>query len=224
MLGPGGTIELNFILLPAAPSLAATADAPAPSGWLAHLGAPLPNPVVTSLAGRVVTLRALGVAIAVLGALLAVLVFFVLGPRLGVRRQRLSDAEVAELVFNAGKSLQERVSPVVHGAAGFSWSISYGADEIRAMIEARRYGLLVTSLLAPVFVAVAVIGFALALLVGQPLYLLLGMAVVPLGFVIVPAIITWQALRARRRPRPDPYPNRPQPSRRQPGRGDERQI
>ena len=99
-----------------------------------------------------------------------------MGPRLGVRRQRLSDAEVAELVFNAGKSLQERVSPVVHRAAGVSWSISYGADEIGAMIEARRYGLLVTSLLAPVFVAVAVIGFALALLVGQPLYLLLGLA------------------------------------------------
>jgi hypothetical protein len=184
-LGPDRMIHLNFLLAP--PVVAA----PAPVD-----GSILGNPVVTSLGGRPLTLRALGVVMAVAGFVLGFLAMLVVGRGLGlvVEKRRLDAGEVGELVLNAGKLRSERLHPVaVVGATGRSWSLSYGADELAAAFAARRHGWIAASLVPPILVATAVVGFALALMVGQPLYLFLAMLLVPLGFLVTPVMIVVQA-------------------------------
>jgi len=86
---------------------------------------------------------------------------------------------------------------VAYGARGVEWSTSYGAEEIAAAVKARRWGLVLASLLAPVLIGVATLGFSLALLVGQPRYLFGLMLLVPAGFVVTPLVLVVQALRGR---------------------------
>jgi len=187
-LGPDRLAQLTFLVRPAA------APAPAPA---IGLGAPLPNPVLTTWRGRPLTLRALGVVLAISGFVLGLAALLVVARRLGMNRRRLSEAEAADLVLNAGKALTDRVHVVAYGARGVEWSTSYGAEEIAAAVKARRWGLVLASLLAPVLIGVATLGFSLALLVGQPRYLFGLMLLVPAGFVVTPLVLVVQALRGR---------------------------
>ena len=185
-LGPDRMIHLNLLLAP--PVVAAPA--------VPVDGSVLGNPVVTSVGGHPLTLRALGVVMAVAGFVLGFLAMLVVGRGLGlaVEKRRLDAGEVGELVLNAGKLRSERLYPVaVVGAAGRSWSLSYGVDELAAAFAARRHAWIAASLVPPILVAAAVVGFALALMVGQPLYLFVAMMVVPLGFVVTPVMIIVQA-------------------------------
>jgi hypothetical protein len=188
--GPDRLAQLTFLLQPAPPP-----RPPPASGF----SAPLPNPVVTTWQGRPVTLRALGVVMAVVGFLLGVAAILIVARRLGVNRRRLSETEAADLVLNAGRLARDRVRPVAsHGARGAEWSTAYGAEELAAALKARRYGLVAASVAAPLLVAVAAVGFLLALLVGQPWYLFASMLLVPAGFVLTPAVLVVQAVRRSR--------------------------
>jgi hypothetical protein len=197
-LGPDRLVHLNFLLAP--PPAAAPAPPP-PDGETR-----LPNPVLTTLGGQPVTLRALGVVMAVAGFLLGFLAMLVVGRGLGlaVEKRSLTPGEVGDLVFNPNRALgPDRVQPVaVVGARGASYSLSYGVEEIEAAFRAGKRGLVAASLIPPLLVAVAVVGFALALLVGQPLYLFVGMMIVPLGFLATPVIIVVKARKSAAQKRP----------------------
>ena len=95
-------------------------------------------------------------------------------------------------------SLAERVQPVAaYGARGVERSTSYGAEEIAAAVKARRWGPVAASVIAPLLVGAAVLGFLIALLVGQPRYLFAMMLGIPAGFLITPIVLVAQALRGK---------------------------
>jgi hypothetical protein len=193
---PDHSLHLNFMLLPRqAPAVAV------PSGTVGWWEAPLPNPALGTWLGRTITLRALGIAMAIAGFVLGAGLIVLVSRRLRVEKRRLSADEAADLVMNARRPLGQRVMPVAVGAVGAQVSLSYGAEELAAAIEARRWGVLAASLVAPLLVSAAVVGFALAILVGQPLYLFVGMLVMAAGFVVTPVIIVVQALSAVRKQR-----------------------
>jgi hypothetical protein len=90
------------------------------------------------------------------------------------------------------------VTPVAVGARGASATVSFGADEIAAAIAERRYGLVFASLvIAPGLFALASLGLAVAMLLGQEAWLLYGMLLVPAGFVLTPLVIGIQAVARR---------------------------
>lgn len=194
-LGPDRMVHLNFLLAPVPVSV--------PAAETSDQAGMLGNPVLTTLGGRAVTLRVLGVVVAAAGFLLGFLSMLVVSRGLGlvVEKRRLSADEVGDLVLNAGKILRsERVQPVaVAGARGASYSLSYGVEDLEAAFAARRYGWIVASLIPPLLVALAVVGFAVALLVGQPLWLFGAMMLVPLGFLVTPVIIVVKARAAAAR-------------------------
>jgi hypothetical protein len=191
MLEPLAELHLNFLL-----KAQAAPPALADESWLED---PLPNPVLGAAAGHPITLRAFGVVLAVVGFVLGAVLMVGVGRHLRVEKQRLSSGEVADLVMNAGRPLGQRLAASAAGTAGAQVTVSYGADELAAALVAGRMGVVAVALLAPLLVGVAVVGFALAALVGQPRYLFGGMMLVAAGFVIVPVIITVQAVRKSRR-------------------------
>jgi hypothetical protein len=194
-LGPDRFVELHFLL---ARPMVPVAAQPAVTG----LEAPLANPLLTTWGGFPITLRALGIVLAAGGFLLGFLAMRVVARGLGlvVQRRALSSSEVADLVMNAGKVSTERVRPVaVTGATGASYSLSYGVDELAAAYAAGAHGWIALALLPPLLVAVAGVGFALALLVGQPRWLFGAMLLVPLGFLVTPIIIVVKARQQARR-------------------------
>jgi hypothetical protein len=201
-LGPGREVYLNFMLLPASamPPLGALPDAPTqPAGFWTRR---LPNPVLATWQGRPITLRMLATGVAAVSFVLGVLTMLLLGRRFGVKTRRLAADEVGDMILNPHMpAAGERVSPVaVAGARGASATISYGADEIAAALAAHRYGLVLAALvIAPGLFALFALGLAVAMLVGQELYLLCGMLLVPAGFLLTPAAIGIQALARRRK-------------------------
>jgi hypothetical protein len=73
-------------------------------------------------------------------------------------------------------------------------TVSYDADELAAALAARHYGAVFVALVvAPGLFALFALALVLAMLVGQELYLLCGMLVVPAGFVLTPIVIGIQA-------------------------------
>ena len=128
------------------------------------------------------------------------LTMFSLTRHFGVHKRRLSGREAADLVLNPQRPrVGEHVVPIAAAlATGVEATVSYAAEDIAAALTARRHSLLFVSLvLAPLLFATAVVGFGLALLVGQPVCLLAGIGVVASFFVATPAIILVQAIRAR---------------------------
>lgn len=194
-VGPKGTTGLTLRLTGApAQEFPAQADA-SEAGFLS---APLSNPVLTTAGGQPLTLRAAGVVVAVAGAVLTVLLVLVLRRSARVDRRALSSAEAADLVVNARRTLGNRLQARAYGGRGVAWSLTIDAEVMGRYLEARRYDLIVASFAAAGLLSVAVLGFGTALLVGQPRWLFGGVLLVAGMFVITPAIILGQALRARR--------------------------
>lgn len=196
-LAPDRLLQLNFLLrAPVAPADRAVAESAAEGG----LGAPLENRVLAIWQGHAVTRRAAGIALAVAGFVLGAILMLSIGRHLHRESGPLSEAETADLVVNARRRIGRRLTPVVAGARGAGATVSYGVEEIAALLEARRHGVVLIAMLAPLCFAIATLGFAVAMLVDQPLYLFLAMMLVPLGFLLVPLIILIKA-RAATRPR-----------------------
>ncbi|MBX3025788.1 carboxypeptidase regulatory-like domain-containing protein [bacterium] len=197
-LAPDRALQLNFLLRADAPPAAAavppvTAARAEPDG--SPLMQPLANPLLAVVHGRPVSLRHAGAALAALAFVLGAAVIVSVGRHLRRTSGPLAAAEAADLVVNARRRLGQRLSPVAAGARGAHADVSYGAEEIAALLAQRRYGVLGACLLAPLLFAAAATGFAVALLVGQPLYLLLAMLLVPIGFLVTPLVILIQARR-----------------------------
>lgn len=196
-LGPDRELQANFMLMPAPGAAARPADRG--GFWTRRL----PNPEITTWQGRPITLRVLAIVVAVASFVLGVLTMLSLGGRFGVRTRRLSAGEVGDLVLNQTMpTVGERVTPVATvGPRGASATISYDADDIAAALAAGSYGLVFVSLVvAPGLFALFSLGLAVAMLVGQEMYLFYGMLLVPAGFLLTPIVIGVQAL-ARRKPR-----------------------
>ena len=193
--------ELTFVLLPEAPL--GVSGAPAAEvgdgGIGAWLSAPLPNAVMASVGGYLLTARALGVAGAIALTLSTAFLVLFLGPRLGVRARRLSAQETGDLIFNQPLTPAiRRVQTVATlGATGTAWSMTYGVPELAAMIRAQQHALLLASLASPMLVGGATLGFLTAMLVEQPRYLFLVSLVIPTCFILMP-VVFW--LVARREP------------------------
>jgi hypothetical protein len=191
-LGPGYEVHLNFLLLAVASTVPATSSTEVAGFWSSRL----PNPVLVIWQGNPITLRLLAVAVAVVSFSLGALTMMLLGRRFGVETRQLSAGEVGDMVLNPiMPTAGERVSPIaVTGASGAAASVSYGADEIAAALAARRYGLVLVSLVvAPGLFALFSLALSTAMLVGQEMYLFYGMLLIPIGFVLTPAIIGVQA-------------------------------
>jgi hypothetical protein len=197
-LGPGHEIHLNFMLLPESYTASAGgqgADAVETHGFWTRR---VPNPTVASWQQRPITLRALSIAVAPISFVLGALTMMALGRRFGIETRRLSAGEVGDMVLNPSMpTVGERVTPIaVAGARGASATVSYGADEIAAALAARRYGLLFAALVvAPALFGLFSLAMALAMLIGQEMYLLCAMLLVPAGFLVTPIIIFIQAWR-----------------------------
>jgi hypothetical protein len=173
-------------------------DGPAaePGFWLR----PVPNPVLAGWQGSPITLRVLAIGVAVGSFLLGALTMLSLGRYFGVETRRLSAGEVGDMVLNPTMpAAGERVTPIaVVGARGASATVSYGSDEIAAALAARRYGVVFVALVvAPGLFALFALAMAVAMLVGQEMYLLGAMLVVPAGFVLTPIMIGIQAFKRR---------------------------
>ena len=199
-LGPGREVFLNFMLLPASATapidVPPDASAPAAGFWTR----PLPNPVLFDWQGNAITLRVLAIAVAAASFVLGALTMLALGRRFGVETRRLSAGEVGEMVLNPQMpSAGEHITPIaVAGARGASASVSYGVDEIAAALAARRYGVVFAALvIAPALFALSTIGFAVAMLAGEEMWLFCAMLLVPAGFLITPAVIGVQAFGRR---------------------------
>lgn len=198
-LTPEAEVHLNFLLVSATTtaldgSLAVTAHESPSSFW----SRPVPNPVVANWQDRPITLRMLAIAVAPVSFVLGGLTMFALGRRFGIATRRLSAGEVGDMILNPNRpTVGERTTPIgVAGARGAEARVSYGADEMRAALAARRYGLLFASLvLAPGLFTLSSLAFALAMLIGHETYLLAAMLLVPAGFVLTSIMIGVQALR-----------------------------
>jgi hypothetical protein len=196
-------VYLNFVLMSAAaPALPdATADAREPADAQQPAGfwsRPVPNPVLATVRGRPVTLRALSIVLAVISFPLGAFTMLMLGRRFGIETRSLSAHEVGDLVMNPIRpNVGERVTPVATvGARGASANVSYGADEITAALAQGRYGLVLSALvIAPGLFAIFASAMAIAMIIGHETYLLVAMMLVPLGFVLTAIIIGVQAVR-----------------------------
>lgn len=193
------TLHLNFLLRAAdsGPGPAEAAPLPPPAEGLAR---PLGNPAVATWLGQAITLRLAGVIVAAAGFLLGAALMIGIGRHLGIEQRQLSTAETADLVVNARRRIGQRLTPMAAGARGSGATISYGVDEIAALFAERRHGVLAAALLAPLSFALSTLGFAVAMLVGQPLYLFLAMLIVPTAFVVTPLVIFAKARAAARTP------------------------
>jgi hypothetical protein len=203
-LGPGREVYLNFMLLPAAATAAAGPlpgeEVDTPGFWSRRL----PNPVLATWQGSPLTLRVLAIGVAAASLLFGAWSVMLLGRRFGVETRRLSAGEVGDMLLNPNvPTAGERVSPIaVVGARGAAATVSYGSDQIAAVLAARRYGLLLVALvIAPGLFAVFSLALAVAMMVGQELYLLCPLLLVPAGFLLTPIVIGIQAFRRRRQAR-----------------------
>jgi hypothetical protein len=194
-LGPERSIHLNFMLLPAT-GTAAAAPSDASAAAAGFWSRPVPNPVLATWGGHAVTLRVLAAATACVAFVLGAATVIALGRRFGVETRRLSAGEVGDMILNPHMpTVGERVTPVaVAGARGAAASVSYGADEIAAALAAGRYGVVFVALaVVPGLFAVLTLAMAVAMLVNQEWYLLLGMLLVPAGFLLTAVMIGAQA-------------------------------
>ena len=199
-LGPDRELHLNFMLLPATAAAMDSSAAAEPDGFWTRR---LPNPVVGTWSGNTITLRLMAIVTAAVSFVLGGLTMLALGRRFGVRTRSLSADEVGDMILNptmAGAG--RRLTPIATvGARGASATVSFGADEIAAVLAERRYVLAFTSLVvAPGLFALSTLGFAAAMLIGQEAWLFYAMLLVPAGFVLTPIVIGVQAL-ARTRSR-----------------------
>ena len=202
-LGPGRSVYLNFMLLP----VGATASGALPSSVTDETGfwtRRVPNPVLATWNGSAITLRILAIVVAAVSFVLGASTMMWLGRRFGMEKRRLSEGEVGDLLLNPHMpAAGERVSPVaVVGARGASANVSYGVEEIAAALAAHRYGLVLVALvIAPGLFASFSIALLTAILVGQDVYLLFAMLLVPAGFIATPIVIgigAYKQLRQKR--------------------------
>ena len=198
MLSTDGEVHLNFMLMPVSASALDTTAAEPPAGFWTRR---VPNPVLTTWQEHPITLRVLAMVVAALSFPLGALTMVALGRRFGIETRRLSAGEVGEMVLNpmmppAG----EHVTPIATvGARGASATISFGADEIAAALAERRYGLVFMALVvAPALFAAFSLGLGVAILIGQEVYLLCAMLVVPAGFLLTAIMIGIQAFAHRK--------------------------
>ncbi len=201
-LGPERTVYLNFMLRSAAGSAAAEPRPEHGAHATAFWTRPLPNPVLLTWNGRALYLRHLAIGVAAVSFVLGTLTMLAVGRHVGVGVRRLSAEEVGDQVLNPPMpGPGERVQPIATiGARGTSATVAFGADEIAAALHARRYGLVLASLvIAPLLFASFAAALAVAMLVGQEHYLFAMSLLVPAGFVLTAAIIGVQGIRRSRR-------------------------
>jgi hypothetical protein len=196
-LAPGREFHLNFMLLPASATGTDAAVAVSASAASVPASGRLPNTIVASWQDRPITLRMAAIGVAAISFVLGALTMLALGRRFGIKTRSLSPNEVGDMVLNPNMpTAGERVTPIaVAGARGAAASVSYGADEIATALADRRYGLLFVALvIAPGLFALFSLALAVAMMVGQELYLFYAMLLVPAGFVLTAIMIGAQAL------------------------------
>ena len=161
---------------------------------------PVPNPRVTHFAGHDVTLRAVSAAAATV-AVLSIVCGIAWLLRSGERasRRQLSSKETADFVMNDGRpAVGPRLRSHAVGARGMEWTFSVDADRMREYLAAQRVDLVASWIVLGTLVATAVVGLGLAILIGQPRYLLIGVALIAATFAVMPWLILWQAVRPPR--------------------------